>query len=129
MVNQNQNQEASNQDWHRYFERIKIYCPWSWSAWCKDLIDIQQWYGEALPLGDFKARIYTHPRKPRLLKKIAEQQMMLYHSEEWLYSHPQYKRAGTPVPCLIQQDLAQLETARTHFNKNNQEEAQKAHNT
>lgn len=117
----NQNQEANRLKWHNYFVLIRKYCPWSWSAWRKGLIDIQIWSGQAIPLNHYEARVYTHLRKPRLLKKIAEQQMMLYPSEEWLYSHPQYKRAGTPEPCLIQQDSEKLNSARTQSLKKGQE--------
>lgn len=118
---ESQNQEANSTVWHEYFARIKTYCPWSWASWNRHCIDIQTWQGTATPLQSWDARIYLFNRKPRLLKKIAEQQMELYPAEEWLYSHPQYQRAGTPYPCMIQQDQNKLDQIRAQYNKKDQE--------
>lgn len=117
MENQNQNLEADK--WSKYFTSIRGVCPWSNSAHKKGAIDFHSYHRDytPLPLDAFEARIVLCPgKKIRWLKKRASYFMELDPKNEWLYSHPNYPK-GTHIPCLIQQDLARLESLRTQFNQ------------
>lgn len=99
-------------DWTEYFSRIKSVCPWSYSAWSKNKIEITRWQGQALPLGDLEARVYIVDTTRRRLKKLAKQ---LDHGDcEWLWSEPNYGVYGTPLPVLIQQSRQRLNDIRKH---------------
>lgn len=103
-------------DWNKYFRDIKSVCPWSYSAWKKQEIQITNWHSHILELGSYQARIYIAPKhKPRQLKKIADRLNTQRQHEEWLWSHPQYANNSTPVPVLIQQDRERLEAVRSHI--------------
>ena len=103
----------ANNDWASYFDSIRKVCPWSYPAFKKQKIKIQDWQGIPEDLGENLAIVYVHKHaSPRLLKKIADRMMSARPAEEWLYSHPQYKQYSTEVPVLIQQDLAHLESVR-----------------
>ncbi len=107
---------AKNEEvnWTEYFASIVSVCPWSKAYWRKQKIDVCRWRGEhkVKPLGDYVARMWIHPNASgnRLCK--LHYRLNLRDNEEWLYSHPQYKRHSTPVPVLIQQDLKTLNNAR-----------------
>ena len=96
-------------DWAEYFARIRPVCPWSGSAWRQDQIDIV--YTRTIrPLGAYRARIYVLDLSRRRLKKLAA--LRDSGADEWLWSHPAYGSDGAPVPCLIQQDRAELNRLR-----------------
>lgn len=104
--------ESAESKWETYFHKIRDVCPWSWSAWQRGRIDIVDWEGIVLELGDQEARVYVCNYKPRLLKKVEKRINELRTDEEWLHSHPSFGERGTPVPVLIQQDLARLQMLR-----------------
>ena len=92
-------------DWAEYFARIQPVCPWSGAAWRADQIDIVR-TSRIRPLGQYRARIYMLDLSRRRLKKLAARRDS--GPDEWLWSHPAYGDNGAPVPCLIQQNRAEL---------------------
>jgi len=108
----------ANNDWASYFDSIRKVCPWSYPAFKKQKIKIQDWQGIPEDLGENLAIVYVHKHaSPRLLKKIADRMMSARPAEEWLYSHPRYSGHSTEVPVLIQQDLAHLSMARQQLER------------
>ena len=106
---------VSNTQWAEYFASIVGVCPWSKAYWAKQKIDVQVWRGtgEIIPLDDYVARMWIHKNASgRTLRNIHNRLNDVRTHEEWLYSHPQYGGHSTPVPVLIQQDLAILNNAR-----------------
>lgn len=105
---------AEEVNWSDYFASIVSVCPWSRAYWLRQQIDIRPWTGEIAQLGDFAARVYTHPRaSARILKKIMHRNNAQRDSEEWLYSHPRYGGHSAPIGCLIQQDHDKLQHIRS----------------
>ena len=104
----------NNQLWLDYFYSIRTVCPWSYSAWKRNKIEIVLWQGQAKELQGLEARVYCLDRKPRLLKKIEQRMNLNREFEEWLHSHPSFGINSTPVPVLIQQDRLGLQTARNN---------------
>lgn len=103
-------------DWREYFQSIRDVCPWSWAAWRQGKIDIVSWGTEIKELGEYSARLYvTHRHNARQLKKISGRLNRDRPTEEWLWSHPQYKNKSAPVPVFIQQDRRTLETLRQNL--------------
>ena len=98
--------------WSDYFYSIRSYCPWSYSAWKRNKIEIVLYTGDITDLGDLEARVHCCDRKPRLLKKIEQRLNDERQSEEWLHSHPSFGINSTPVPVLIQQDREGVQRAR-----------------
>lgn len=102
-------------NWLEYFASITSVCPWSKAYWLKQKIDVCRWRGETnvTPLGDYVARMWIHPNASG--NRLCKLHYRLNHdrdNEEWLYSHPTYKKHSTPVPVLIQQDQQTLNKAR-----------------
>lgn len=96
-------------DWSKYFLHIKERCPWGYAAWNRGLIEVVDWSGESVPLGQYQARMYLVPEQ----EDIVELANSLNHGEdEWLYSYPSYGEFATPVPVLIQQNRAMLSKLR-----------------
>ena len=97
-------------EWAEYFAEIKPVCPWSYSAWHRGLIDVVEWTGDVLPLGDYMARMYLVDTSTDELERMAHD---LDHGEyEWLFSYPGYGETATPVNVLIQQSRAVLSQLR-----------------
>ena len=108
-------ESVSKEDWSEYFASIISVCPWSKSYWKQQKIDVQQWKGEhnITPLKNNVARMWIHKHASgRLLCKVHNRLNVCREYEEWLYSHPCYGGHSTPIPVLIQQDLAILNAAR-----------------
>ena len=108
-------ESVSKDDWSEYFASIISVCPWSKSNWKQQKIDVQKWKGEQniTPLKDNVARMWIHKHASgRLLCKVHNRLNICRYHEEWLYSHPCYGGYSTPVPVLIQQDMAILNAAR-----------------
>ena len=106
---------GSNTQWTEYFASIVGVCPWSKAYWAKQKIDVQVWRGtgEIKPLDDYVARMWIHKNASgRTLRNIHNRLNDERPHEEWFYSHGQYGGHSTPVPVLIQQDLAILNNAR-----------------
>lgn len=109
---------AEEVDWASYFDSIRKVCPWSYPAFKKQKIKIQDWQGIPEDLGENTAIVYVHKHaSARLLKKIMNRMNSARPAEEWLYSHPRYKGHSTEVPVLIQQDLVHLHRARQQMEK------------
>ena len=101
--------QEQKSDWGEYFFRIREYCPWAYTAWQKNLIDIVS-TKEILPLDKYKARVYIFDLNKRKLKKLCKNRDEGEY--EWLWSVPGYGINGTPLPCLIQQDRKELNDIR-----------------
>lgn len=102
-------------DWLAYFESIQRECPWSLAAWRKGGIDIVDYEGKRLPLGDYSARMYVISAPDATVVAIA--QSMDYDDQdcEWLYSYPGYGDYATPVKVLIQQNRSTLNNLRSQL--------------
>ena len=105
----------NNQLWLDYFYSIRTYCPWSYSAWRNNKIEVVLWTGAVEELNGLEARVHCLDRKPRLLKKIEQRLNREREFEEWLHSHPSFGINSTPVPVLIQQDRLGLQNARNNL--------------
>lgn len=103
--------EAVN--WADYFQYIRTECPWSLQAFKRGGIDIVK--GTRIqPLGEYEARVYIVKNiNPRRLKKLCNQLDKQDKQNEWLWSHPRYRKFSTPVPTLIQQNRARLTEIRS----------------
>lgn len=97
-------------DWEGYFSLIKKQCPWSYVAWHRGLIDIVEWTGQKIPLGDFQARMYLMDITGQELESLTEE--LDKGEDEWLFSYPGYGIFATPVPVIIQQNRANLNKLR-----------------
>ena len=100
-------------NWKEYFESIQAVCPWSLPAWTNNKIEVVQWKGTITPLNNYLARVYIVDLNPRRLKKLADKLEAANTQDEWLWSHPRYKRYSTPLPVLIQQNRQMLEKIRS----------------
>ena len=99
-------------NWYDYFKSIREQCPWSYAAYLKGLIDIVEYQGVKIPLGDYSARMYIISAPDATVVSIAEG---LDHDDqeyEWLYSYPGYGDYATPVSVIIQQNRKQLQELR-----------------
>ena len=108
--------EAADVDWSRYFKDIKTQCPWSWQAWQQKHIDIVDWRGDIIALGQFQARVYVCDVTGEKLESLADSLDSESETDEWLFSYPGYGRWATPVPVLIQQDRIRLKELRDIIN-------------
>ena len=101
----------SKTDWGSYFALIKQECPWSYVAWQRGQIDIVQWDGNILPLGNLQARVYIVDTDHETLEQMSKD---LDEGEyEWLFSYPGYGEFATPEKVLIQQLRARLTELRS----------------
>lgn len=98
-------------DWLEYFKSIRVECPWSLAAYQKGQIDIVEYTGQVLPLGDYAARVYVINAPNETVAALASG---LDHQglDEWLYSYPGYGPFAAPVSILIQQNRKQLQELR-----------------
>lgn len=104
-------------DWSQYFQSIRTECPWSLAAFNRGRIQIIRGCRPE-PLGELEARIYIiKDITPRRLKKLCNKLDSTDTVNEWLWSHPRYRRYSTPVPVLIQQNRARLNHLRTSLSK------------
>ena len=102
-------------DWRAYFESIREQCPWSLAAWRKGLIDIVEYQGQRLPLGEYSARMYVISAPDSTVTAIANGLDYDDQDCEWLYSYPGYGEFATPVSVLIQQNRKELKNLRTQL--------------
>lgn len=93
-------------DWLAYFHSIKAQCPWSYQSYLKGKIDIVEYQGSVLPLGDYDARVYVISAPDAAVEAICAG--LNYGQDEWLFSYPGYGPFATPVSVLIQQDRKTL---------------------
>lgn len=99
-------------DWYAYFKSIRSQCPWSYAAYLKGKIDIVEYQGEKLPLGNFSARMYLINAPDDTVAAIADGLDYEDTEYEWLYSYPGYGEYATPVSVIIQQWRAELNKLR-----------------
>lgn len=105
-------------DWYSYFKSIRVECPWSYAAYLKGKINICEYQGKILPLGDLEARVYVVNAPNETVEALAA---ALDHGEdEWLFSYPGYGEFATPVPVLIQQNRARLTELRNNLGQDPQ---------
>ena len=100
-------------DWLAYFKSIRSECPWSLPAYEKGLIDIQEYMGHALPLGEYSARVYVITAPDETVEAICAG--LNYGSDEWLFSYPGYGPFAAPVSILIQQNRQELNQIRARL--------------
>lgn len=98
-------------DWAKYFKSIRTECPWSYSAFQQGQIDICEYTGKVMPLGNYQARIYTMTTSTAEVAAICA--ALDYGEDEWLFSYPGYGPFATPVSVLIQQNRARLQDLRS----------------
>lgn len=97
-------------DWYSYFKSIRAQCPWSYLSYLKGKIDIVEYQGSVLPLGDYDARVYVISAADATVEAICAG--LNYGEDEWLFSYPGYGPFATPVAVLIQQDRKTLNELR-----------------
>ena len=102
-------------DWYAYFKSIKEQCPWSYAAYNKGKINIVDYQGVRLPLGDYSARMYIINAPDATVVAIANGFDYEDKEYEWLYSYPGYGEYATPVSVLIQQHRAELNAIRSQI--------------
>jgi hypothetical protein len=102
-------------DWSAYFKSIRSECPWSYAAYNKGQIDIVEYTGQTIALGDFAARVYKVNDSDVDVESLSEHLDKQDAEYEWLFSYPAYGDYATPVPVLIQQWRHQLEAIRNHL--------------
>ena len=100
-------------DWLSYFKSIRSECPWSLPAYERGLIDIQEYTGKALPLGNYSARVYVITAPDETVEAICAG--LNYGSDEWLFSYPGYGPFAAPVSILIQQNKQELNQIRARL--------------
>lgn len=102
-------------DWYSYFKSIREQCPWSYAAYLKGKIDIKEYQGVRLPLGDYSARMYIVYAPDATVVSIAEGLDYEDKEYEWLYSYPGYGDYATPVSVIIQQWREELNRIRNQL--------------
>ena len=98
-------------NWYDYFKSIRSECPWSYAAYIKGLIDIVEYTGSSIPLGQYQARMYIVNAPNETVEALAASWDQ--GEDEWLFSYPGYGDYATPVKVLIQQNRAQLNQLRS----------------
>lgn len=102
-------------DWYGYFKSIRRECPWAYTAYLNGKIDIVEYQGSAIPLGEYSARVYVINAPDATVEAICAG--LNYGSDEWLFSYPGYGPFATPVSVLIQQDKKTLNQLRNKLGK------------
>lgn len=105
-------------DWYAYFKSIRSECPWSYSAYLKGEIAIENWTDTDTiqPLGLYKARMYIVDYPNNIIQAMAEELNCDDLDCEWLFSYPGYGKFATPVKVLIQQNRKELNDLREQQN-------------
>jgi len=103
-------------NWYDYFKSIRQECPWSYAAYLKGSIDITEYQGVRLPLGNYSARMYIVNAPDATVVALADGLDYDDPECEWLYSYPGYGEFATPVSVLIQQNRKQLNDLRQQQN-------------
>ena len=99
-------------DWYAYFKSIRTQCPWSYVAFLKGQINIVEYTGVQLPIGDYAARMYVVSAPDEAVEALAQGFDHVDTDCEWLYSYPGYGEFATPVSVLIQQPRKILDELR-----------------
>jgi hypothetical protein len=104
-------------DWLEYFKSIRSECPWSYAAYIHGKIDIVEYTGSKIPLGDYSARMYLINAPDSTVTAIAEGFDYTDLECEWLWSYPGYGDYATPVSVLIQQNRQELKRLRSRLDQ------------
>ena len=99
-------------DWGSYFKSIRNECPWSYRAWLDHKIEICEYTGQILPLGDLEARVYVINSPESVIESLTAALNYDNVKDEWLYSYPGYGPFATPCSVLIQQNKQKLNELR-----------------
>lgn len=128
MVNEKVDQKEVN--WLEYYTKIRKVCPWSYKSYTMGSIITIPYnevtfntFATAFSVCKSEAGVQTdcfvyvcEGKSPQWLEAKVEhlQSVDKYSDSEWLYSTPDDDDEGnaTPVPVIIQQQKAQLETLR-----------------
>ena len=106
--------DADNSAWGDYFYSIRGVCPWSWSAWQRDLISVGVWTGQPESLGELSARVYVWATaNSDTLNRTCDVLNDEYPQWEFLWSHPEHGTHSTPQPTIIHQDHEYLTRIRS----------------
>ncbi len=100
-------------NWYDYFKSIREECPWSYAAYIKGQIDIVEYTGSSIPLGQYQARMYIINAPNETVEALAASWDQ--GEDEWLFSYPGYGDYATPVSVLIQQNRSQLNQLRSQL--------------
>ena len=104
-----------------YFAKIRGVCPWSYKAHMKDNILFienggSKCYGTwsyIFKASNKEAFVFIEKGKtPKELDEICIKYEKIYKHVEFLWSHPDEGGDSTPVPVIIIQDKARLQTLR-----------------
>ena len=104
-----------------YFAKIRGVCPWSYKSMQNDTILFIEGGGERCygtwsyiyRVSNKEAFVFIEKDKtPKELDKICLKYEKIYKHVEWLWSHPDEGGDSTPVPVIIIQDKARLQTLR-----------------
>ena len=93
-------------NWYDYFKSIRKECPWSYQAYIHGKIDIVEYEGLSIPLGEYSARMYLVNQSNEVVEALAASHN--HGEDEWLFSYPGYGDYATPVSVLIQQNRKTL---------------------
>ena len=104
-----------------YFAKIRGVCPWSYKAHMKDNILFIEGGGSKCygtwsyiyKASNKEAFVFIENGKtPKELDEICIKYEKIYKHGEWLWSHSDEGGDSTPVPVIIIQDKARLQTLR-----------------
>ena len=101
-------------DWYGYFKSIRRECPWAYQSYLNGNIDIVEYQGRVIPLGNYHARVYVISAPNETVEAICAG--LNHGSDEWLFSYPGYGEFAAPVSILIQQDRQTLKDLREKLN-------------
>ena len=106
-------------NWYDYFKSIREECPWSYAAYIKGLIHIENWSDTDTlePLGKYQARMYIVDYPDSIVEAMATELDCQDQESEWLFSYPGYGDFATPVKVLIQQNRKQLNDLRAKLDE------------
>ena len=100
-------------NWYEYFKSIRQECPWSYSAYIHGEIEVCEYSGQVMPLGDLQARVYVVHAPNETVEALAA--AFDHGEDEWLFSYPGYGKFATPVSVIIQQNRARLTELRSRL--------------
>jgi hypothetical protein len=103
-----------------YFAKIRGVCPWSYKAHMKDNILFIEGgsdkcfgtYANIYKATTKEAFVFIMDKTSEELDEICQKYEKIYKHVEWLWSHPDEGGDSTPVPTIIIQDKARLQTLR-----------------
>lgn len=105
--------------WAKYFAKIRNVCPWSYNLMDKILVvqtpeNCMKTWSSVFRASKYEACVYTFPEASvSWLTNKCDQLNASQNVSEWLWSHPSEGGDSTHIPCLIEQDRAQLTELRS----------------